>query len=481
MATTASAVINTTDTGAGTPTVPDASATTKWQEYVWIRHLEAGNANKAKLYVWNPNATSAATYLKWQEVGGAAAFSDITGVATTSQLPNGIAYSKLTLTGAISNSDLAGSISTSKLAGSITYDKISTVNASTITSVSNSKIPVATIPSLTNTNVDTILGAASVDYAKLNISNGDIPAAKIANGITDSQITSLAGSKITGDGTLNNDRLDYMFERNNPTVSISGTHSGVANLHTLLGSNPFEGVIRLSGTVNGTTLTIALPYPSTAAYLGKSAKISIYRGSSEVGPSGIGAVEFKVCASGTDSSSLETTKKKIVHRDLLVTEATVLKSLSQANAISRKLVVNLMCESVSGDGSEGGQWVISHDGETETASSIKVFKGEITGDGSATEFTLQHNLGTKNIICSVRFSADPFRSSGSASAPTSLNEMFTERSYTLADVGFETGNGAVLVATSTNAGADSSDYVSFDFGTAPKAGDKYLVTIVGVV
>jgi hypothetical protein len=182
MATTASAVINTTDTGAGTPTVPDASVTTKWQEYVWIRHLEAGNANKAKLYVWNPNATSATTYLKWQEIGGAASFSDITGVATTSQLPNGIAYSKLVLTGAITNSDLAGSISTSKLAGSITYDKISTVNASTITSVSNSKIPVATIPSLTNTNVDTILGAASVDYAKLNISNGDIPAPVIVTG-----------------------------------------------------------------------------------------------------------------------------------------------------------------------------------------------------------------------------------------------------------------------------------------------------------
>lgn len=480
MATTASAVINTTDTGAGTPTVPDASVTTKWQEYVWIRHLEAGNANKAKLYVWNPNATSAATYLKWQEVGGAAAFSDITGVATTSQLPNGIAYSKLVLTGAISNSDLAGSISTSKLAGSITYDKISTVNASTITSVSNSKIPVATIPSLTNTNVDTILGAASVDYAKLNISNGDIPAAKIANGITDSQITSLAGSKITGDGTLNNDRLDYMFERNNPTVSISGTHSGVANLHTLLGSNPFEGVIRLSGTVNSTTLTIALPHPSTAAYLGKSAKLSIYRGSSGVGASGIGKVEFKVCASGTDSSSFSS-DKKIVHRDLLATEATVLKSLTQANAIDRKLVVNLMCESVSGDGSGGGQWVISHDGETETASSIKVFKGEITGDGSATEFTLQHNLGTKNIICSVRTPVDPYDTTNAQDPPASRNAMFSQLGFCLMDVGSPGSNGALQVATANASGAESDNFVSFDFGTAPNNGDKYLVTIIGVV
>lgn len=480
MATTASAVINTTDTGAGTPTVPDASVTTKWQEYVWIRHLEAGNANKAKLYVWNPNATSDTTYLKWQEVGGAAAFSDITGVATTSQLPNGIGYSKLTLTGSISNSDLAGSISTSKLAGSITYDKISTVNASTITSVSNSKIPVATIPSLTNTNVDTILGAASVDYAKLNISNGDIPAAKIANGITDSQITSLAGSKITGDGTLNNDRLDYMFERNNPTLSISGTHSGVANLHTLLGSNPFEGVIRLTGTVNGTTLTIALPHPSTAAYLGKSAKLSIFRGSSGVGASGIGKVEFKVCASGTDSSSFSS-DKKIVHRDLLATEATVLKSLTQANAIDRKLVVNLMCESVSGDGSGGGQWVISHDGETETASSIKVFKGEITGDGSTHEFTLQHNLGTKNIMCSVRMPVDPYDTSGAQDPPDSRSAMFSQLGYCLMDVGSPGSNGAVQVATANGSGAESDNHVSFDFGTVPNNGDKYLVTVIGVV
>jgi len=478
MATTASAVINTTDTGSGTPTVPDAAVTTKWQEYIWSRHLEANNTNKAKIYVWNPNASSDATYLKWQEVSGASAFSDLTGTATANQLPSGIPYSKLALSGQILNTDLWGGITSAKLAGSITYDKITTVNASTVTSVSNSKLPVNVIPTLSNSDIDTILGAASVDYAKLNIDSYSFPADRIANGISSAQITSIDGAKLTG--TVNNDRLDYMFERNNPTLSISGTHSGVANLHTLLGSNPFEGVIRLSGTVNGTTLTIALPHPSTAAYLGKSAKLSIYRGGSGAGASGIGKVEFKVCATGTDSSSFSS-DKKIVHRDLLVTEATVLKSLTQANAINRKLVVNLMCESVSGDGSEGGQWVISHDGETETASSLKVYKGEIEGDGNATEFTLQHNLGTKHIICSVRLSVDPFRSSGSPSVPTSLSGMFTDRSYNLADVGFETGDGSVLVATTTNAGADSSDYVSFDFGSAPKDGDKYLVTIVGVI
>jgi hypothetical protein len=479
MATTASAVINTTDTGSNTPTVPDASVTTKWQEYIWIRHLEASNTNKAKIYVWNPNASSDGTYLKWQEVGGASAFTDITGTATTSQLPNNIPYSKLTLTSSVSNNDLAGSISADKLLGGITFSKISTVNASSVTSISNSKIPVDTIPTLSNTNIDTILSAASVDFSKLNINSYEIPANKIAVGIDSSQITSLAGSKITGDGTLNNDRLDFMFERNNPTTTISGTHSGTANLHTLLGSNPFEGVIRLTGTVNGTTLTIALPHPSTAAYLGKSAKISIFRGSSGVGAGGIGKVEFKVCASGTNSGSFSS-DKKIVHRDLLVTEAPVLSSLSQANAVDRKIVVNLMCESISGDGSGGGQWVVSHDGETETASSLCVKTAEITGDGSTTEFTIQHNLGTKNIICSVRTPVDPYDTSNAQDPPASRNAMFSQLGFCLMDVGSPAGNGALQVATANGSGAESANHVSLDFGTAPNNGDKYQVTILGI-
>lgn len=478
MATTASAVINTTDTGSGTPTVPNATATTKWQEYIWIRHLEAGNTNKAKIYVWNPNATSDATYLKWQEVSGASAFSDLTGTATANQLPSSIPYSKLALSGQILNTDLWGGITSAKLAGSITYDKISTVNASTVTSVSNSKLPVNVIPTLSNSDIDTILGAASVDYAKLNISSYSFPADRIANGISSAQITSLDGAKLTG--TVNNDRLDYMFYRNHPTVSLA-QGSGTVNLHTALGSNAFEGVIRQTIISNSSEVVIALPHPSTAAYLGKSAKLSIFRGFD-----GTGAVKIKVCDSGTDSSSFEA-DNKIVHKGELTNEATILPAISVKR--SRKIVVDLLCESVSTD-SGGGQWIVTHHREEETSGgNVKGFTGVIIGDGTKTRFEINHGLNTYNVFVQVRRPLDPFRTDGTTAAtPTSTDDIFPSTgtpsksySYTLSDMGFTDD---IQVATVDDQGALSLNHVTLDFDTngapTPNTGDEYLVTVLGI-
>ena len=351
MATTASAVINTTDTGSGTPTVPDASVTTKWQEYIWVRHLEAANTNKAKVYVWNPNATSVATYLKWQEVAAAGAFSDLTGAATIAQLPTGITVSNLSIDGAITNTHLAGSIANDKLAGGITYGKITSVDAAAVTSVSNSKIPVNTIPTgLTNTNIDSILGAASVDYDKLNITDGTIPGAKIKDSLVHGQIDSVNATKITT-GTLPPARLEYMFERNLPILTIGGTQGSnsdwTANLHTLLGANPFEGLIRIQATASTNELIIALPNPDTTAYNGKAAKLSIYRGSST------GKVTIKVCNSGTNSSAFASDKIVDNNNGEITDQVTVLPQLTTAGA--RKVVVDLLADQVSGD----GQWIIT--------------------------------------------------------------------------------------------------------------------------
>jgi len=349
MATTSSAVINTTDTGSGTPTVPDASVTTKWQEYVWIRHLEAGNANKAKIYVWNPNASSDATYLKWQEISGSVAFSELTGTATEAQLPT-ISYGKLNLSGAVVNGDLAGSIGADKLAGSISYSKIASVNASTVTSVSNSKIPVAAIPTMSNSDIDTVLAAASVDYAKLNVSAGDIPATALGNGITSAQITSLDAAKITT-GTMSDDRLTYMFERNIPIDTIANA-SGTYNLHTALGSKPFEGIIRVVAQQSSNEVIIALPHPSLSAYVQKAAKLSIYRASST------GKVTIKVCGSGTNSSSFATDKIVDNNNGEITDKVVVLPQLTTAKA--RKVVIDLVCESkATGSDNGDGQWVVT--------------------------------------------------------------------------------------------------------------------------
>ncbi len=46
---------------AGVADVPDASVTTKWTRYFWLRQ----GATSVTAYVWNPAAVSDFTYLKW--------------------------------------------------------------------------------------------------------------------------------------------------------------------------------------------------------------------------------------------------------------------------------------------------------------------------------------------------------------------------------------------------------------------------------
>ena len=56
-------IIATTDI-AGVPQVPNASVTTKWQTYGWLRI----GASSIGFYVWNPNTASDATFLNWQSI-----------------------------------------------------------------------------------------------------------------------------------------------------------------------------------------------------------------------------------------------------------------------------------------------------------------------------------------------------------------------------------------------------------------------------
>jgi hypothetical protein len=51
---------------AAVPDVPNATVTTKWQEYLWLRFITDGlsNVTGVALYIWNPAAALDATYLK---------------------------------------------------------------------------------------------------------------------------------------------------------------------------------------------------------------------------------------------------------------------------------------------------------------------------------------------------------------------------------------------------------------------------------
>ena len=205
-------LINTTDSS-GAPNVPDATKTVAWKDYIWIRRL--GTSGEARFYIWNEEASSDSTYLKWQEKSDVA-LSDLSvpntqvivgnssgkaaavamsgnatitnaGVVTVGSVASGaitnamvnnsaaIAYSKLNLTGAILNADLAGSIAEGKLAGSIPYSKLS---------IADGAIPFAKIngANITNANM------------------ADMPANTVK--VRDANSTGAASDKVVGDTQL---------------------------------------------------------------------------------------------------------------------------------------------------------------------------------------------------------------------------------------------------------------------------------------
>lgn len=72
-------IIETTDTALDTAEVPDPDeelesvTPTYWTRYIWKRNPHAtDDTNGVRLYVWNPNATEAATFLKWENINSTA-------------------------------------------------------------------------------------------------------------------------------------------------------------------------------------------------------------------------------------------------------------------------------------------------------------------------------------------------------------------------------------------------------------------------
>ena len=259
-------LLNTTDTASGA-NVPDAGATTKWKDYIWVRRL--GTSGEAKFYIWNENATSDATYLKWQEksdvvvsdismtsgqilVGGStglgtsvAMSGDATisnaGAVTVSNIADAaitnakvsnsaaIAYSKLNLGSSVTNADLAGSIANDKLAGSINQDKL----------------------------------AGSIPWAKLSINDAQIPFGKIDKIFEKNiDVQSTGSNAPNGNSNVSGNFPEY------------STPTGLAIPN---GSQALEGVYRVSVSSGSSPTTITLPDPSSGTYDGKIFKLSIYR------------------------------------------------------------------------------------------------------------------------------------------------------------------------------------------------------------
>lgn len=106
------------------------------------------------------------------------------------------------------------------------------------------------------------------------------------------------------------------------------------------------------------------------------------------------------------------------------------------------------------------------------ASAVRIYKTTITGDsGGTTIFTVNHGLGTQNLIASVRM---PVGSGGGT-----LADKFTNESYVQMDVGYAASSPGVMVGHFDSSGNLSDHHVTLEFAGPPVDGEEYLVTIIG--
>jgi len=240
-------LVNTTDVGSSA-TVPDAAATTKWKDYIWIRRL--GAAGEAKFYIWNENATSDATYLKWQEK------SDV----VVSDIP--MSDGQLLIGGS------------SNVGTAVTLSGDATVANTGALTIANSAI--------TNAKVD---ASAAIAYSKLSL-GANITNANLAGSINqDKLLGSIPWSKLTiADAEIPFGRIDKIFEKNIDVQSAVSTangnypeYSSPTGLAIPQGSQALEGVYRVIVNSGSTPSTITLPDPSSGTYDGKIFKLSVYR------------------------------------------------------------------------------------------------------------------------------------------------------------------------------------------------------------
>ena len=240
-------LLNTTDTASGA-NVPDAATTTKWKDYIWVRRL--GTSGEAKFYIWNENATSDATYLKWQEK------SDV----VVSDIP--MSDGQLLIGGS------------SNVGTAVALSGDATVANTGVLTIGDGKI--------TNAKVD---ASAAIAYSKLNL-GANVTNANLAGSIGQDKLAgSIPWSKLTiADAEIPFGRIDKMFEKNIDVQAdgggVSGNfpeHSTPTGLAIPESGKSLEGVYRAIVNSGNSSTTITLPDPSSGTHDGKIFKLSIYR------------------------------------------------------------------------------------------------------------------------------------------------------------------------------------------------------------
>ena len=163
-------VIRSIDTAANTPDVPDATVTTKWKRYIWLRIPHTSVVPPAStvpfFYAWNDTATSVATYLKWQRIQA-----DFTTVnATIAALQAELDLSQLDITSATNTANAANAA-----VGTAATDAANAV-ASTAVVAGN----LATLDAQVNHTTSGLAPTRAVADSALGIANAAVTPAQLA-------------------------------------------------------------------------------------------------------------------------------------------------------------------------------------------------------------------------------------------------------------------------------------------------------------
>lgn len=185
-------VLITTDTALDTPSVPDASVTTKWQRYCWIRRPYAGATDKRCIpYSWNGDAASDATLLKWLTLN-----CDPATLATLTSLANN----------ALSTANNA--VSTSEAAAGEATAAVATANSA---SVDAAAALVQAAAAVVTANATTVIANAATATANTAIANANVAVGYASNALAQflncAQFQVQAALTTDGPATTGNNQL----------------------------------------------------------------------------------------------------------------------------------------------------------------------------------------------------------------------------------------------------------------------------------
>lgn len=150
-----------TDTALNIPDVPDASVTTKWKRYAWLRRPFAGASDtRVAMYCWNDDSDNDATYLKWSKIDAdSEALETLTSLAnnalsTANDAVTTAELSAINSSAAVVTANAAAADAATALANSITaIASVAVANAAVVTANSASAQAAAAYLAATNGNV----------------------------------------------------------------------------------------------------------------------------------------------------------------------------------------------------------------------------------------------------------------------------------------------------------------------------------------